>query len=142
MAIKESCSRLQFRKVGNAAISANQAFTAFGAVIDTKDFDFDICFVVGLSARTDGTFNFRLQMADDAGFTTNVEVVDRDHLVGQPAGGIQTSAAVATAGTVDYKKLGIFANRRFVRLQVEATGVTSGATVDAFVALGGDLVPA
>lgn len=142
MAIKESCSRLTFRKVGSAAISSNQAFTAFGAVIDTKDFDFDVCFVVGLSARTDGTFNVRLQMADDSGFTTNVEVVDRDHLVGQPTGGIVTLNAVSTAGTVDYKKLGVFANRRFVRMQVEGTGITSGATVDALVALGGEIVPA
>jgi len=142
MAIKEMSSKLAFRKVGSDAIAANQAFTRLGAVIDTLHADFDTTFIVGASAFTDGTFNCRLRMADDAGFTENVEIVDRDHLVARPVGGIQTITAASTAGDVDYVKLGLFANRRFVELQVEATGVTNGATIEAFVSLGRQVVPA
>lgn len=141
MAIKEMCSKLAFRKVGSVAIGANQAFTTLGAVIDTKDADFDNTFIVGASAFTDGVYNLQVQEADDAGFTENVAVLDRDHIVGQPAGGVVSITAASTAGAVDYAKVGVFANRRFLRLQVEATGVTTGATIEAFVALGRSIVP-
>lgn len=141
MSIKEMASKLAFRKVGSQAIGSDQAFTRLGAVIDTLGAHFDTTFIVGATAFTDGTFNCRLRMADDAGFTENVEIVDAEHLVEQPAGGIRTITAASTPGTVDYEKLGLFANRRFVELQVEATGVTSGATIEAFVSLGREVVP-
>ncbi len=141
MSIKEMSSRLAFRKVGDAAIGANQAFTTFGVAIDTKDAPFDTTFIVGASAYTDGTFNLQVQEADDAGFTENVGVLDRDHVVGQPTLPLSIGAVTAP-GTDDMVKFGVFATRRFIRLQVEATGVTTGATLEAFIALGAAINPA
>lgn len=141
MSIKEMSSRLAFKKVGDAAIGSNQGFTTFGAVIDTKDYPFDTTFIVGASAYTDGTYNLQVQEADDAGFTENVGVIDREHTVGQPTLPLSI-AALTTPGTDNMTKFGVFATRRFLRLQVEATGVTTGATLEAFIALGADIVPA
>lgn len=141
MSIKEMSSRLAFKRIGSAAIGSNQAFTAFGAVIDTKDFPFDTTFIVGISAFTDGVFNLQVGEADDSGFTQNVGVLDREHLVGQPVLPISLTAALV-AGVTNYQKVGFFASRRFARLEVEGTGITSGATLEAFVALGASVVPA
>lgn len=141
MSIKEMSSRLAFKRVGSAAIGSNQGFTAFGAVIDTKDFPFDTTFIVGISAFTDGVYNLQVGEADDSGFTQNVGVLDREHLVGQPVLPIALTAALV-AGVTNYQKLGFFASRRFARLEVEATGVTTGATLEAFIALGASVVPA
>ena len=94
----------------------------------------------GVSAYTDGTYNLQVQEADDAGFTQNVGVIDREHTVGQPTLPLSIGA-VTTPGVDNMTKFGVFATRRFIRLQVEATGVTTGATLEAFIALGADIVP-
>lgn len=140
MPVREMSSRTQVRHVATQAIAANQAAAAFGAVIDTVDHNNGVGFYVGATAFTDGVYTLTVEEADDAGFTQNVAVLDRNHIVGQPALPVQITALNA-AGVDNYQRLGVISTRQFVRLLVEATGVTAGATLNALAVMHPDIVP-
>lgn len=121
----DSASGLQPRVALNTAAIATST-TTNGVIIDTQDFN-ALTFVLNVGARTDGTFTPNLQHGD-ASDLSDAATVPADDIVGTYAGG-----AINTAQTV--KKLGYVGNKRYVRLQVVSTSVTSGATVGATAVL-------
>lgn len=106
--------------LNTAAISSST--TTAGNIIDTQGFN-ALTFILSVGARTDGTYTPLIEEGDDSGLSDAAAVADSD-LVGTEAG-----AVISAANTV--KKIGYVGSKRYVRLSVVSTSVTSGATVGA-----------
>jgi hypothetical protein len=94
--------------------------TTVGSSIDTKGFE-SLTLFVELGARTDGTFLPLVQDSDD---DINFANVDDQFLIGTEA-----EAQINTANTI--KTIGYVGKKRYVKLSIVSTAVTSGATVSA-----------
>lgn len=117
MSTYDNASLLKFAKALNIqAITSNS--TVAGNSIDTKGFE-SLTFLYEVGARTDGTFTVLIQDSDDD--STFADVVD-NFLIG-------TESAINTANTI--KKIGYVGKKRYVKLSIIASAVTSGATVGA-----------
>jgi hypothetical protein len=105
--------------------------TTSGAIIDLQGYE-GVMFVLQTGARTDGTYTPLIQEGDDSGLSDAAAVADADLL---PSGtGQEASAAIAAANSVS--KIGYRGTKRYVRLQVVSTTVTSGAIVGGTAILG------
>lgn len=110
-----------------AAIASNT--TVNGAVIDTRGFD-SLAFAIVSGTLTDGTYTVKLQHGDLLNGSDMVDTVASE--VHTPNG----AATIAFAATDDNvtKKIGYAqgkAIKRYVRLVVTTTGVTTGGTLAA-----------
>ena len=119
-------------KVSNAlniqAIASNT--TVNGAIIDTKGYD-SLTFVFQTGTITDGDYTLLIQEGNNSGLTDAAAVADAD-LLGTEAG------ASFSADTDDNKvsEIGYRGNKRYLRLSVVSTNVTTGGTVGATAILG------
>ncbi|WP_201736452.1 hypothetical protein [Rhizobium sp. P007] len=111
--------------LNTAAIASN--VTTNGIIIDTQGFN-ALTFLLNVGARTDGTFAGSIQHGDTADLS-DAATPAADDLIA-PTGGNSINAAQTI------KKFGYVGNKRYVRLNVTSTGVTSGATVGATALLG------
>ena len=111
--------------VNTAAISSST--TTAGNIIDTQGYN-ALTFILNVGARTDGTYTLSIQHGDDSGLS-DATTPDASDLVGTTA-----ATAVSTAQTM--KKLGYVGNKRYVKVSVVSTSVTSGATVGVTALLG------
>ncbi len=109
-----------------AAVAANG--TTNGNIIDTQGFD-ALQFVLFVGARTDGTFTPLIQHGDQANLSDAVDVPDTDLVGTGITTGQEAAAAINTLQTA--RRIGYVGIRRYVRLSVVASAVTSGATVGA-----------
>ena len=100
------------------AITTNT--TTAGSSIDTKGFE-SLTLFVELGARTDGSFLPLVQDSDDN--STFADVIDQ-FLIGTEA-----EALLNTANTI--KSIGYVGKKRYVKLSLVSTSVTSGATASA-----------
>ena len=119
MASYDQKTSLKAIKALNIASIATSTTTA-GSSIDTKGFE-SLTLFVELGARTDGTFLPLVQDSDDN--STFADVVDT-FLIGTEA-----EASLNTANTV--KSIGYVGKKRYVKLSIVSSAVTSGATVSA-----------
>jgi hypothetical protein len=107
-----------------AAISTNT--TTAGVIIDTKGYE-GLEFLIQSGARTDGSYLPLIEESDDSGMAGAVAVADEDLL------GLEVDATIAAANTV--KRIGYVGHKRYVRLSLVSTGVTTGATLGAVAIL-------
>lgn len=99
----------------------NSNTTTAGAIIDTKGF-YALEFLLAIGTRTDGTFTPYLQESDNSDMSSPNDVID-DDLLGTEAG-----AAITT--TTGRSRIGYrIGNKRYVRLSIVSTGVTTGSTL-------------
>lgn len=118
----------------NAATVATSTTTA-GAVIDTRGYG-SIEFILSIGTRTDGTYTPLLEESDNSDMSSSNAVADGDLF------GTEALAAVAASNGIG--RVGMWVgSKRYVRLSVVSSGVTSGATsVHAMAILGTpDLAP-
>ncbi|URN85866.1 hypothetical protein [Acetobacterium wieringae] len=119
-------------KVMNAldtkAIASNT--TTAGEIIDLKGFD-SLAFIFQTGTITDGDYTLLIQEGDESDLSDAGAVAD-DDLLGTEA------AASFTADTDDnaVSKIGYRGNKRYVRISVISTNVTTGGTVGAIAVLG------
>lgn len=135
MAIRDIRSQLLPRLAFAAAISSDT--TTNGAIIDTKDDDGGIVFTLLESDYTDGTYTPLIEEDDVVGFGSATAVPD-DKLIGTEAG------AAISAGQADgdiLTSIGVFSNKRFVRLSIVSTGTSTGATIAATYQGGSEVAP-
>lgn len=104
--------------LNTAAISSST--TTNGNIIDTQGYN-GLTFLLNVGARTDGTYTPLIRHGDASDLSDVADVDDAD-LVGTEAG-----AVISAANTV--KKIGYVGNKRYVRLSVVSSSVSSGATV-------------
>ena len=121
------------RSLSATAISSNT--TTAGQIIDTKNFG-ALEFLIQSSSRTDGTYAPILHEGDDPSLS-DATVVDASNLLGTIA-----DATISAANTI--KKIGYLVGvKRYVRLSLVSTLVTTGATLSAIaVQANPDLFPA
>jgi len=102
----------------SATIGANG--TTNGNTIDTKGFG-SLTFVISNATRTDGTFTPLIQESDNSDMSAATDVADANLL--------NTEALAAITATNSNKAIGVvLGNKRYVRLSIVATGVTTGTT--------------
>lgn len=118
----------------NSATVGSSTTTA-GAIIDTRGFG-SIEFLLSLGTRTDGTFTPLIEESANADMSASNAVLDQDLF------GTEANGAVATTNGIGRVGMWI-GNKRYVRLSVVSSGVTSGSTgVHAIALLGTpDLAP-
>ena len=138
MAVKDIRSNLQHTVANAAAVTGDGTTT--GVAVDTQAFELGLMFTSSVSNYTDGTYNFTLQSADDSAFTVNLtnHVDGDDNMIGTLAGMTQTAA---NANSDVLKTVGLFSNRQFVRMNVVATVVTTGADVTVIATEKGENMP-
>lgn len=99
-----------------AATIGSNGTTNPSAGVDVSD-KAGVTFDVFTGARTDGTFTPNIQESDDDSTWTEV---DADRIIG-------AETAITAANTV--VSIGVHPTKKYVRCQVVASGVTSGAVV-------------
>lgn len=119
MASYDQKTSLKALKALNIASIATNTTTA-GSSIDTKGFE-SLTLFIELGARTDGTFLPLVQDSDDN--STFADVIDT-FLIGTEA-----EALLNTANTI--KSIGYVGKKRYVKLSIVSSAVTSGATASA-----------
>lgn len=102
-----------------AAISTNT--TTAGVEIDTQGFE-ALTFVIETGARTDGTVTPLIQESDTSGSYSGS--VDDNDLVG-----LEVDAALSVANS--RSRIGYVGKKRYVKLSLVSTSVTSGLTAGA-----------
>jgi hypothetical protein len=117
-----------------STISTNTTTT--GDIIDMQGHQTGAYFTVLCSAFTDGSYVVSLQHGDAANLSDAVDVVAPD-LVGS---NFTLTAATAAAAVIN--SLGYIGGKRYVRLKVVSTGVTTGATLIGSAVVRGDERPA
>ncbi len=130
---KDISQKLNCRTCLDAAITSNT--TTNGAAVDTQGIQTGLMFSIAALLFTDGVYAVSFEQADDLAFTTNVNTVAADQIVGS----IEDIIAAAVNGAV-MGKAGILSLKdpavgnqlqRFVRPVITSTGVTTGATLAA-----------
>ncbi len=121
--------------------------TRNGSDINNANYN-GVMFYIFPGTYTDGTHTFTIQEADDngsgaAGSYTNVATTD---LVAWKATsttdttpvrvGNAQPAAISSAGTNIYQRIGYIGAKQWVRISVTSTGVTTGASYEAVAVLG------
>lgn len=112
-----------------AAISSNT--TTAGIIIDTQGYE-SLEFIVFSGARTDGSYLPLIEESDASDLSGSNAVDDEDLL------GTEVAATIAAANTV--KRIGYRGGKRYVRLSLVSTSVTTGATLGAVAVLGKAMV--
>ena len=107
-----------------ASISTNT--TTAGIEIDTQGFE-SVTFEIITGARTDGTVTPLIQETDVSGSYSGS--VDDDNLIG-----LETDAAISVAHS--RSRIGYIGAKRYVKLSLVSTSVTTGLTAGASVILG------
>lgn len=128
-------SDLQTQMVFNAAIGGDG--TTNGEIIDTADYDGGIMISFAAQAWTDGTYTPLLEESDDSGMAGATPIPD-SQLIGTEA---DAAISAATALGALWTTLGFFSTKRYVRVSLVATGVTTGATIVATATKTPELLP-
>ena len=137
MAVKDIRSDIQQNIALTVAVTGNG--TTNGFAIDTADFELGLMFNVLVNNFTDGSYAFTLEESVDSAFTVPVAIVDgSDKLIGTLAG--LTATAASVSGAI-LKTIGVISNLQFVRLNVVATGVTTGADIVSVASQKGEVMP-
>ena len=109
------------------AISTNT--TTAGAIIDTLGYE-SVTFVLQSGTLTDGAYTPLIEDGDNSGLSDAAAVAD-DFLLGTEAG-----AAFALTDDNTTKRIGYVGKKRYVRVSVVSTSVSSGGTLGGVCVLG------
>lgn len=111
----------------------NTNTTTQGVIIDTKGYESWTLFLHS-GTITDGVYTPLIEHGDDAALSDAAAVADADLL---PSGtGQEAAIAFVAADDNAIKKIGYTGVKRYIRLSVVSTDVTSGGTIGAKVVLG------
>lgn len=105
-----------------AAISSNT--TTVGNIIDTQGFE-SVEMIAALGVRTDGTYTLKLEDGDDSGLADAADVAAADLL----------GALTAMTASNQVARVGCITKKRYVRLSIVSTGVTTGVAAAGGVAV-------
>lgn len=112
--------------INQQAISGNG--TVAGNIIDTKGFE-SIEFITVVGTITDGAYAFKLEQGDDPGLSDAADVPVDEIL------GVLTGFVAADDNTA--KRVGSIGKKRYQRLSLVATGVTTGINMVTAIAIQG-----
>lgn len=102
--------------LNTATIATNT--TTVGNILDTKGFG-SVEFVLSLGTKTDGTYTFKIEESDNSDMSSS-NVAATNNVLGSLTG----PTASNTNASVGY----VIGSKRYIRLSVVSTLVTTGAT--------------
>jgi hypothetical protein len=135
MSVKDIKSQLQSNVAFFGTIASNT--TTNGSIIDNANYDLGIMFVVQCTNYTDGTYSFTIDEGDDASLS-DATTVPAEKIIGNLSS-LDISAANVAGDSLN--SVGVFSNKRYLRLNVVSTGTTTGATINAIVEQSAEVVP-
>lgn len=103
--------------------------TTVGNIIDTLDYE-SLEFVVAMGTITDGAYALVLEEGDDAGLS-DAAAVSSDETLGALTGFVATDDNTT-------KRVGSIGKKRYQRLSLVSTGVTTGVNMASAVAILGN----
>lgn len=98
--------------------------TTVGNIIDTAGFE-SLEFVVVLGDRTDGTYTLKLEDGDNSGLSDAADV----------AADLRLGALTAMNASDQVARIGYIGHKRYVRLSIVSTGVTTGVDAAGAIAI-------
>lgn len=107
-----------------AAIASNT--NTDGAIIDTAGYE-SLEFYLISGTITDGTYTAQLFHGNDSGLSDGVQLTGEEVL--------GSAVFISTSDNVT-KRIGYVGKKRYVRLRIVSTGVTTGGTLGAVAVLG------
>lgn len=110
--------------LNSAAITTNT--NTDGAIIDTAGFQ-SLEYYIQSATITDGTYVVQLFHGDDSGLSDAAQVTG-ELILG--------SASFVAADDNTVKRVGYIGKKRYVRIRIVSTGVTTGGTLGAVAVLG------
>jgi len=110
----------------NVAITGNGVSN--GAIIDTEG-TVSNTFIVDVANYTDGTYVFEFFDSEDSGMSGETAIID-DKLRGTEAG-LTIAGAIVQGNNLG--SIGVVGTKRFVRVKITASSVTTGADVSVTV---------
>lgn len=134
MAVKDIRSDLQQTVASTAVIAGNG--TTDGADLDTANFELGLMFTVSATDYMDGTFDFIIEEKEQ--LADSYVVVPSTSFIGTLAG-LQITAGISNNDILN--TIGVFSNKRFVRINTVATVVTNGATITIIATEKGEVLP-
>lgn len=135
MAVKDIKSNLLDIVAVSQTISTDT--TTNGTIIDNADYELGLMFVVQCTDYTDGTYDFTITEGDASDLSDGT-AVPTEKLIG--ALNDLTITGANSEGNI-LNSIGVFSNKRYVRLNVVSTGTTSGATINAIATQKGEILP-
>ncbi len=137
MAVQDIRSNIKQDVALTVAVTGNGTTNGFS--VDTADYELGLMFSVLVNNFTDGSYTFTLEESDDSAFTSPVAIVDGDDKLIGTLAGLTATAASASGSTLS--TIGLISNLQFVRLNVVAAGVTTGADIVSVVSQKAELMP-
>lgn len=113
--------------------------TTTGSAVDTADFNGGVNIVFQAGTLTDGTYTPLITECDTSG--GSYTAVDDQYLVSQDPSDIATAPEAQAALTVSntVSKIGYVGYKRYIKVALVSTSVTSGGTLGAVVSKLGDV---
>jgi len=130
MAIRDIKSNLVVKVGASLTVTADGVMT--GATYDTADYDMGIMLALTALAYTDGDHAISLQDSDDGSSWADVAA---DGVIGE----VTISSAYTPSTAIP--SLGLFSNRRYVRVKITSTSVTTGAMLVPIFVFGAEQLP-
>ena len=124
MAVKDIRSHAKSTLALIATVASDT--TTNGFIIDTANFEIGLMFSVMAPSHTDGTYNFTIEHGEDSALSDAVALTS-DFLIGTLAG-LELTAATVAGGKLN--TIGVFGNKRYVRINSVSTAVTTGAQIE------------
>lgn len=127
MAILDNVSRNNILLSNVVAIAADG--TTVGSIINTADYDNGISFYIAAPIYTDGTYKLLLTEGEDPALADGVVVIDDKLILSDTLDAVNDGVTQMTPADGKMFKVGIFSNKTYLRADIVATNVTTGATV-------------
>ena len=129
MPVREQATSQKVQLAMQAAISSDT--TTVGGIIDTADLDAGLYFAMSAPVYTDGTYTMKIEDGDNSSLTDAADVATT-----QLVYGTLPALSAITADLDVMPKEGVHSTKRYVRISIVSTSVTTGATINV-VAIGG-----
>lgn len=114
-------------KTALQAVTIGSNTTTTGATLDLANIQ-KPCIRVQFGTVTDGSYEPRIFESDDSGMSGEVEITDSARIYGNLA-----STAIAAPASSSIYSFEFIKHKRYARLKLVSTGVTTGAVVSAML---------
>lgn len=135
MATRDNTSNNEVEIAFSASITTDTTTNSLG--IDMSDFDGGIMYTATATGYTDGTYVITFEESVDNSAWTDVPV---EKLIDPVGNGNITLAAAESAGDL-MARMGLFSTKRYLRMKIISTSVTTGAFISAYVVKKAENVP-
>ena len=132
MSVRDIRSNLAFTVIATATIAADG--DTLSSVFDSADYDLGVMFPLVVTDYTDGDLQMFIEHSED---NVTFEDIAPEMYIGDQS---YLSSANTVEGGETFS-LGCFATKRYLRVRITATNVTTGATATTYAIAKGETLP-